>query len=125
LGTPGPTSRRGADFELSSGVFAAFAVVLSTFPKIEVMPSLTFFPAALPIALPAAEAPTSVMVWALARDATKTGITNKIRRIRYLIRQRNIPNSGVIQAKYLSLSKKIPKHHIDVGVRVYDRIGGK
>jgi hypothetical protein len=62
LNVPGPTSSRGAAFELSSDVLAAFDVVLSTFPKIAVIPSLTFFPAALPIALPAAEAPTSVIV---------------------------------------------------------------
>src|SRR5580704_6799195 len=50
LGAPGPTSSSGAPFELSSCVdFAAFAVVLSTLPKIDVIESLTFFPAALPM----------------------------------------------------------------------------
>jgi hypothetical protein len=63
LGVPGPTSISGAAFELSSCVdFAAFAVVLSTLPKIDVIESLTFFPAALPMALPAADAPISVIV---------------------------------------------------------------
>jgi hypothetical protein len=101
----------------SAGVFAAaFDVVLSTLPKMAVIPSLTFFPAALPIALPAAEAPTSVIVCALAIATASSGIMNKIRRMQYLIRQRNIPSGGVIQAKYLSLFKKTSKHHIVVGL---------
>src|SRR5580704_13589497 len=101
--TPGPTSSSGVAFELSSaGVFAAaFPAVLSTLPKIAVIPSLTFFPAALPIALPAAEAPTSVIVWAPTVAATRNGITKKIRRIQYLIWQRNIAYWRLIQAKDL------------------------
>jgi hypothetical protein len=82
--------------------FAAFFVVLSTLPKIAVIPSLTFLPAALPIALPAAEAPTSVIVWPSTIPATSNGIINKIGRIQYLIRQRNIPKGGGIQAKHLT-----------------------
>ena len=89
LGVPDPTSSNGALFDSSSGAFAAFAVDLSTLPKIVVIPSLTFFPAALPIALPAAEAPTSVIVCAPTIAATN-GMINKIRRIQYLIWQRNI-----------------------------------
>src|ERR1700722_5172532 len=100
-GAPVPTSSSGALFELSSGGFAAFAAVLSTLPKIAVIPSLTFLPAALPIALPAAEAPTSVIVWAPTVAATRNGITKKIRRIQYLIWQRNIAYWRLIQAKDL------------------------
>jgi len=96
--TAGPTSSRGALFELSSGVFAAFPAALSTFPKIPVIPSLTFFPAALPIAPPAAEAPTSVIVCAPANPATSK---RKSPRIQYLIWQRITPYGGVQHAKHL------------------------
>jgi hypothetical protein len=116
FGAPGPTSSSGAAFELSSGDFAAFAVVLSTLPKIAVIPSLTFFPAALPMALPAADAPTSVIVWAPATAANRTGITNKIRRMQYLIWQRNIPRGGGKRAKHLMRPSKSSKHHMVVGL---------
>src|SRR5271165_3600420 len=96
--TAGPTSSKGALFELSSGGFAAFPAALSTLPKIAVIPSLTFFPAALPIAPPAAEAPTSVIVCAPANPAAST---NKIPRIQYLIWQRSTLFGGDLQAKHL------------------------
>jgi hypothetical protein len=99
----GPTSSRGALFELSSGGFAAFPAALSTLPKIAVIPSLTFFPAALPIAPPAAEAPTSVIVCA---DANPAASKKKIPRIQYLIWQRNTACQTVLQAKHLTMPLK-------------------
>ena len=99
----GPTSSRGALFELSSAGFAAFAAALSTLPKIAVIPSLTFFPAALPIAPPAAEAPTSVIVCAHANPAASK---KKIPRIQYLIWQRNTAWETVLQAKHLTMPLK-------------------
>ena len=89
----------------------------------QVIPSLTFFPAALPIALPAAEAPTSVIVCAPASPAAST---NKIPRIQYLIWQRSTPYGVNLQAKHLMAVLKIPQHHLNVvmynGTGPYDRL---
>src|SRR5579884_347965 len=67
---PGPTSITGAGaaalFDLP-GALAAAAVCWLTLPKMFVMPSLTFLPAALPAVPPAAAAPNSVMVCADAK----------------------------------------------------------
>ncbi len=101
--TAGPTSSSGALLELSSGGLAAFPVALSTLPKIDVIPSLTFFPAALPIAPPATVAPISVIVCAPANPATST---NKIPRIQYLIWQRSTRLRAEPQAKYLMRMSK-------------------
>jgi hypothetical protein len=84
---------------------------LSTFPKIELIPSLTFFPAALPIAPPAAEAPTSVIVCAPANPAASKKI---IPRMQYLIWQRNTLYGSDLQAKHLTPMLKTPKHHRQV-----------